>query len=342
MPPAGGIAQMPPMYQPKPLIQPNTNTADLEITPGIAPLRPWSIGEIFETISASMRRAPALYFGYTFGVWAISALINSLFFTIAAYNDSTGLFYTEIFLILPLTLIAAMALTIPPMSVQISEQLIGSNPTAGTAISRGVRSFLPLAGISAIIIFIQAVTIYLPLMLITTMLLDSLLRLGFRASFAHLSESPLLVLFGAAPTSNPLTLTFYALLVVTSIVGLYFTVRLLFVAPIIVIENATFGQAVVRSWRLTQASFWRIFSKYFVSNLLQNALVSAALTIAVGVTVPFGESLLVLFFLIFIALALSGGLAIIPINYPFNTLLYLDARIRTENLAPGLLRAAGK
>jgi hypothetical protein len=130
--------------------------------------------------------------------------------------------------------------------------------------------------------------------------------------------------------------------------GVLLWVALSFTTPALVLERLTVRQALRRSWRLTMASFWRVFGIRLLAWLI--AAVLGAILAIPGALIAFGVS----------ASSLSDGdiglaaeLAIRLASFLANTitlpfiagvtaLLYIDCRMRTEALDVTLARAAAE
>ncbi len=116
-------------------------------------------------------------------------------------------------------------------------------------------------------------------------------------------------------------------------------VRLYFVTQVVVVEGATPGVALKRSWTLTRGAFWRIFGR----SLLLGLLVSATVGLVVGFVSFFlfmiaafaGSSTALATFLVTLLSMLVSG-AVLPFTSSYSALMYVDERIRKENLAPAL------
>ena len=114
---------------------------------------------------------------------------------------------------------------------------------------------------------------------------------------------------------------------------LWLSVRLYFPTMVAVVEETSPIVALKRSWQLTSGSFWRIFGRL----LLLFAAMGTATGILSGVvgliggSIPgaFGASLTV-----FLVSLISG--LMMPFSASYDSLMYVDARMRAEDLGPVL------
>jgi hypothetical protein len=123
-------------------------------------------------------------------------------------------------------------------------------------------------------------------------------------------------------------------------------IRIYFAMPVVVLERLGAGAALARSWRLTQGRWWRTFGIALLAFLLM-AFVSSLLTMPfslVSVVPTFlapGETWAAV---VAGAVIYVGNVLIYALTTPFTvgvtTLLYVDARMRSEGLDLKLYNAA--
>ena len=111
------------------------------------------------------------------------------------------------------------------------------------------------------------------------------------------------------------------------------------VTPVVVLENASPGRALARSWRLVNRSFWRVFGITLLAGLivaiaggilqLPFTLLGAAAGSGIGGTV------------ILVIGAIAAGTVTRPITAGVTVLLYVDMRMRKEGLDLALRTASG-
>jgi hypothetical protein len=121
----------------------------------------------------------------------------------------------------------------------------------------------------------------------------------------------------------------FMLIGVVALVGLALLVRILFTSQVIMVEGAGPWQSLVRSWRLTQGSFWRIVGYMLLIALLMYLL--AALPMFV---LSFAMSIIGLDQRVQLIITTCTSTVISVIVTPFSviayTLLYFDLRVRRE------------
>lgn len=123
--------------------------------------------------------------------------------------------------------------------------------------------------------------------------------------------------------------------------------RLAFVGPIVVLERSGIGSALSRSWRLTRfPGFWRILGIRILTFILISTITQIlvvpltfgmlALTLAGDISLDGLVTAQVIFGAV---ITLITAAASTPVMATIDTLLYVDARIRTEALDVGLIQA---
>ncbi len=121
--------------------------------------------------------------------------------------------------------------------------------------------------------------------------------------------------------------------------GLWVTFRLILTTPVLALEDCSPVIAMRRSWRLVSGAFWRTLGIVLLGSIVAQAVGSIAaspFTLLGGAT---GE---ITTWSVF-GLALAGmitTLVALPFVAGVTALVYIDRRIRTENLAPVLEAAS--
>ena len=120
------------------------------------------------------------------------------------------------------------------------------------------------------------------------------------------------------------------------------TTRTLLVPPALMLEGMPFWSTVVRAWRLTRGSFWRLLGIYLLSSLLISVLmylvvVPAAVVAGIATATTGSEAVTVV-------VSALGQVVGLTLSTTFLAavvaLLYVDVRIRREGLDLELARAA--
>jgi len=125
--------------------------------------------------------------------------------------------------------------------------------------------------------------------------------------------------------------------------GLWLSIKLLFVAPIIAIERSGIKQAIRRSWELSRGHFWRILGIYVLGTFLVS-LVSGLLTTPLSLLaggLALGGSGVAAGTSLWLSLihTLITSLITMVFTSGILTLLYVDTRTRAEGLHNSLISA---
>ena len=299
---------------------------------GIVPLRPLSLGEIYDGAFRSVRSNPRVMFGFSTILVAAATLIGGVFWylltpTIASWIsglpdspeadpygtlDSTASLL-GIYAQLPFIALAGSVLS-GVLTVSVSRSVIGQTITVSELWHRYWRRVVALV------------------------LLTGLFGVGLVVAWTLVII--LIVLLG---TTSPV------LAVIVGVVGglgataatVWVSVRLLFVAPVLVLEDIPVWSSIGRAWRLTRGSFWRVLGISLLAQVIGNVASQV-------LSVP--TSIIAMLFIsdpasgAFIA-TLSIGTAIsytLPAIFiaAVVALQYIDVRIRREGLDVELARAA--
>ncbi len=312
--------------------------------PGIVPLRPLSVWEIFDGAFRAIRANPKTMFGLTAGVvavvvaisslitWYISGLVTSevdSFFTSLDPSLSTssadGLAFTDqlgtsfgTLITAPLTSIATTVLT-GLLILSVSRSVIGQTASISEVLRGSGKRLL-------------WVVCFAFLSWVATLGAVALLVLAVVGIATATGSAGWTILIGIAAFVGFIALVFWI------------TVRTLLVAPAIMLEGGRFWPSVARAWRLTRRSFWRLLGLYLLVQILAN-IVSSVVTFPAGMiaglvfddpTLTSGPSLAVNAVAMIIALTLTTVFTAGVI-----ALAYIDARMRREGLDVELARAAG-
>ncbi|ANS80506.1 membrane protein [Serinicoccus hydrothermalis] len=321
-PPQGG-QQQPPAQQPQWQQLPPEQLARMH-QPGVVPLRPLTLGDIFGGALQTMRRNPEATIGMGFIVLAV-LLVPSLLLTLLLGNLLTGLSDLDlqgVTLTLGGLLSALSSIALTGMIVHVvGEAVLGDRASlAGTW--RAVRSRL--------------------LALVGTVLLIGLLTV-----VALVALVLLLVLVVTVLGDGGLSILLVVLLTLAALVGFVWAACRLSLAPApVVLERVGPWRGITRAWTLTKgAQSWRIVGITILAGIVTTILaaviqvpVTAGLASALG---PAGlDPLSPAVVLTDHALQLVVGALTIPFTAGVTALLYLDQRIRREGLDVSLVRSA--
>lgn len=305
----------------------------LAARPGIVPLRPLTLGEIFDGAFGAIRHNPRVMLGLSCVVVVVVSLIGGLLgYAFSGYlaelfasapddfafngmeNDIAVLYSGAV------GTGVATGLATPVISglltVSIGQSVIGNKLSVGEVWRRVGRR----AGF-----------------LIAFSLLYGL--------FAVLAAAVLVLLTVVAAAAAP------ALGVLVGLVGAAALVCLLvwvgtrtgLVPPALALEGQPFWRTVTRCWRLTRGSFWRIFGIYLLAYLatgLITQVLSYPVGIAAGLALGTGSAI------IGTAVLTLGTALVTMIQTVFLgsvvALLYIDVRMRREGLDVELAAAASE
>ncbi len=326
--PPPGYAAPPPGFGPPPPGGPRV--AGLEFRPGIIPLRPLTLGDLYGAVTKAIRGNVAATVGLAF-VTSLICLVpaTALGAWIASQDDlsidnaSAGL-YGTIGSNLPTlgSLVSTVALT-GFLAYVIGQAVLGRKVGIGETWDGTKRRLPAVAG--AVLL-----TILGSLLLILVLFGPPI---AWLVAAGDAQAAPIVLLVLAALASVPLYLFLWT--------------RLGFVTAVIVLEQRGVFSGFARSWRLTSGMpFWRILGIRLLTSLLVGvaaALITFPLTLA-GFAVVFAvgdESA------IFVWQAILGGVATLisgalttPFSAGVDALMAIDQRIRREGLDVQLIHSS--
>jgi len=294
------------------------------LKPGVIPLRPLSLSDIFNGAIAYVRMNPKATLGLTTAVVVVAQLIalvlqiGPLAATGGLTSVSEGDDVSDVALIgSSLSSLASVATTglativlSGLLTVVVGRAVFGAHITIGEAWQRARGRLLALIGF-VVLEFLGAVIL---IAVVVGVLVATISAVNGGAAFVI-----------GAP------------LVVALVVGLvYLGVKLSFAPTLIVLERLDIVSAVRRSFALVKNDFWRVFGIIALGQL-----VSGMIAGAVSVPFTFGGQLLLVMgsgsmtgaIVGLILMAIGGAIGQI-ITSPFNAgvvvLLYTDRRMRAE------------
>src|SRR3954451_24630069 len=309
--------------------------------PGVVPLRPLGLGELFDGAVRTMRQNPRVMFGVSAAVMAIGGVLSSLGLlfggqrlagTLAGTEDglsrdelaaaaSSGL----VTLVVPAVLQALATIVLTGILIlAVSEAVLGRRPSAGEVLRRVRPRIWALLGLS----------------LLTALLYLVLLVVVAAPGTALLATSH--------PLAGGIAVALGVLLLV--VVTPFLWVRLSFAAPTLLLEGLGIGASLARSWRLTVGSWWRIFGILLLTTLVATVaggLLSAPFAVVGGIVgsaldggSPGGGTAFVVSQLIGNVGTVLSSTVTAPFTASVTALLYIDLRIRREGLDVALARAS--
>ena len=326
-PPAWG-APVPPSWQPSP-------------QPGVVPLRPLVLGDLFDGTFRAVRSNPAVMFGFSVLVMAVVSLVSAVIewltsgSLLASLDDPQGALtgedsLTEVASQLSgaltgtlgtsvLTMLATILVT-GVLALSVADAVLGKVTDLGDAWTRVKPRILPLVGWTILSALIVSVAFFLVLALFAIPLILTLSG-------------------GNTPGAGSVLILVLGVLVAL-LVTLFLSTRLLFGSVALVLEEIGPLAALRRSWTLTGPSFWRVLGRMVLITLVTAAatgVIAGAVSILGGVVMVLGDQAFGSALATFLSGTVSGF--VIPIAAAFETLMYLDERMRQENFAQTLLDA---
>jgi hypothetical protein len=298
------------------------------LQPGVIPLRPLGIGELFDGAIRAIRFNPQVMFGLSAMVVAVSVTATT-FISVYAANligpglvgeagdlfgaDSgsmTTLSITQYGMILIIVFVAPLLTGL--LIVSVSKAVIGQKVSMGEVMGSRrvwwVLGFTLLMGAAALLVMGAVVALVVWL--------------------AALSLVP--------PAVALAVVAALAIIVVAS----WITVRTLLVTPALMLEGGQFWPTVTRAWRLTRGSFWRLLGVY----VLMQVIVQLALKILAAPGMLVSATLAEINITVsLVANAVTSTLVYTVVTAffaSFVALLYVDVRMRREGLDLELSRSA--
>jgi hypothetical protein len=310
--------------------------------PGIIPLRPISLLEIYDGAFQALRTNPRTMIGVSAVVIAITTLISAVpqAFGLVAFSRAllrdpgaagaspqeiaTGVTGLASGFIIP-AVIEWLAVTVVTglLIVAVSAAVLGRRTPPGVLWQRTRGRVAALIGVAVLV----------PLAILAVVIAFTL-------------PGTLLLIAGATPAGVVLlVLGVLATVPVAILLG----VRWSMAPPALLLEELPVVASIGRSWRLVRGSFWRVFGILVLTGILVSIassvitfpLVAISALLDVGNEVPYSN-----FAITLAQLAIRGVATIVSgaIFYPFQAsvtaLLYIDLRMRREGLDVELIRAS--
>jgi hypothetical protein len=303
--------------------------------PGIIPLRPLTLGEIFDGSFGAVRSNPRVMLGISAVVISVatvlglglgylaSGIVGPALGTVDESIVGTDPFFDD-FLTAYLGILSSavvLGLATPILNglliASVSRSVLGRRATPGEVWAQVRSAVWPLIGFS--------------------------LLSGLVIALAVAVWFGLVVLAASADTG---------LAVVVGLVGglallagvVWFAVRILFVPPALVLERQGLRSAVVRGWTLSRGSFWRVLGIYLLASIAVGILaniISQPLGLVAGVVLSTSQSATGFLAIMALAQVLSGVVTTVFVA-AVTALLYIDVRMRREGLDVELAAAASE
>jgi len=300
--------------------------------PGIIPLRPLTMGEIYDGAFKAIRANPLVMFGLAAVAVAVVTIIQGAFTwglsedlnRLAGQASPTEADLDELYGTLSASLLPSLASAVVSFVVTTALNGVLIHSISQSVIGRT----LPLGELW------KLVRPQLWKLLALTLLISIAAALAMVVCFVP-------AIAAGASGDLGLTLGLALLGLVLSIAALLFVVVATVLAtPVLVLERSGVFASLRRSWRLTRTSFWRIAGIYLLTSILV-AIVAGI------VSAPIGMLGQVIGGVTGMTIAqLVGTVVAAAITTPFVAgviaLLYIDIRIRREGLDVELAAAAAE
>ena len=320
--------------------------------PGIIPLRPLSIGDIYQGAFAAIKTNTRTMFGFTAAllgvVLVISIATNYAIINLVLPNYlSPNSPYATAFISLSgsfsqlggsLLQVLATVLLSGLIVVAVSRSVLGRVASSKEVWERTKSKFLPLIGLNIITSIISGLMMIIGIVVFFVLL----------ASAASTAKTDREFLQDLGVSLVGLLI----LMVISALVSSYLSIKFSVASPAMVLENLGVFAAIGRSWSLTRGNFWRLFG----INILTAIITSMVAGIFVGIADALGAIFIVVgssspedviaslntTYILTMVTSTIAQLLILPFTSSVNALLYIDLRMRKEGLDVELRNAVAE
>lgn len=320
--------------------------------PGIIPLRPLSIGDIYQGAFAAIKTNARTMFGFTAAllgvVLVISIATNYAIINLVLPNYlSPSSPYAAVFTFLSgsfsqlggtLLQVLATVLLSGLIVVAVSRSVLGRVASSKEVWERTKSKFLPLIGLNIITSIISGLMMIIGIVVFFVLL----------ASAASTAKTDREFLQDLGVSLVGLLI----LMVISALVSSYLSIKFSVASPAMVLENLGVFAAIGRSWSLTRGNFWRLFG----INILTAIITFMVAGIFVGIADALGAIFIVVgssspedviaslntTYILIMVMSTIAQLLILPFTSSVNALLYIDLRMRKEGLDVELRNAVAE
>lgn len=320
--------------------------------PGIIPLRPLSIGDIYQGAFAAIKTNARTMFGFTAALLGVVlvisiatnyAIINLVLPNYLSSDSPYSAAFTSLsgsFSQLGGTLLQALATVLLSglIVVAVSRSVLGRVASSKEVWERTKSKFLPLIGLNIITGIISGLMVIIGIVAFFVLL----------ASVASTAETETELWQGMGIALVGIFILIVAGVVVSSYLSIKFSVA----SPAMVLENLGVFAAIGRSWSLTRKNFWRLLG----INILTTIITSMVAGIFVGIADALGAIFIVVgssspedviaslntTYILIMVMSTIAQLLILPFTSSVNALLYIDLRMRKEGLDVELRNAVAE
>ena len=320
--------------------------------PGIIPLRPLSIGDIYQGAFAAIKTNARTMFGFTAAllgvVLVISIATNYAIINLVLPNYlSPSSPYAAVFTSLSgsfsqlggsLLQVLATVLLSGLIVVAVSRSVLGRVASSKEVWERTKSKFLPLIGLNIITSIISGLMMIIGIVVFFVLL----------ASVASTAKTDREFLQDLGVSLVGLLI----LMVISALVSSYLSIKFSVASPAMVLENLGVFAAIGRSWSLTRGNFWRLFGINILTAIITFMVAGifggiaealGAIFIVVGSSSP--EDMIASLnttYILIMVMSTIAQLLILPFTSSVNALLYIDLRMRKEGLDVELRNAVAE
>lgn len=320
--------------------------------PGIIPLRPLSIGDIYQGAFAAIKTNARTMFGFTAAllgvVLVISIATNYAIINLVLPNYlSPSSPYAAVFTSLSgsfsqlggsLLQVLATVLLSGLIVVAVSRSVLGRVASSKEVWERTKSKFLPLIGLNIITSIISGLMMIIGIVVFFVLL----------ASAASTAKTETELFQGLGISLVGLLI----LMVISALVSSYLSIKFSVASPAMVLENLGVFAAIGRSWSLTRGNFWRLFGINILTAIITSMVAGifggiagalGAIFVVVGSSSP--EDVIASLnttYILTMVMSTIAQLLILPFTSSVNALLYIDLRMRKEGLDVELRNAVAE
>lgn len=320
--------------------------------PGIIPLRPLSIGDIYQGAFAAIKTNARTMFGFTTALLGVAIVISIginyaiINLALPSYINADSPYASALggafgaFSQLGGTLLQVLATVLLSglIVVAVSRSVLGRVASSKEVWERTKSKFLPLIGLNIITSIISGLMMIIGIVVFFVLL----------ASAASTAKTDREFLQDLGVSLVGLLI----LMVISALVSSYLSIKFSVASPAMVLENLGVFAAIGRSWSLTRGNFWRLFG----INILTAIITSMVAGIFVGIADALGAIFIVVgssspedviaslntTYILIMVMSTIAQLLILPFTSSVNALLYIDLRMRKEGLDVELRNAVAE
>lgn len=320
--------------------------------PGIIPLRPLSIGDIYQGAFAAIKTNARTMFGFTTALLGVVlvisiatnyAIINLVLPNYLSSDSPYSAAFTSLsgsFSQLGGTLLQVLATVLLSglIVVAVSRSVLGRVASSKEVWERTKSKFLPLIGLNIITGIISGLMVIIGIVAFFVLLASV-------ASTAK-TETELWQGMGIALVG------IFILVVAGVVVSSYLSIKFSVASPAMVLENLGVFAAIGRSWSLTRKNFWRLLGINILTTIITSMVAGIFGGIASALSVIFvvaGSSSpedaitsINTAYILTMVVSTIAQLLILPFTSSVNALLYIDLRMRKEGLDVELRNAVAE